>query len=401
MGKGRFRLRYLLPLVNLLVVVAASEAFFRVVGFDFSYEERAWNRLPVFYRQPTVPTGEVFFRRLGSQVWTGQVRSARLQQLGVEPNPYIGEPAISVAYDDAGFRNPDGLSDWRVAVAGDSFTELGHLTDEELFTSVLAEIMDVSVLNLGASHTGPLTHLSYLRDYGLAAGTTHSIIVFFEGNDLDDLNAEYAALAKWDDTGERSYREFRRQTSFVKAIGQAVHVVQKTATREKPDPVTAYFESSAGREPVTFSYTPPGSMDMSVTTIRRLGDFLDRYAAWGEDRNIVVSLAFMPSKLRVLHDQVNFSATAAEGFKTWRPTDLPELIAELCDRRGVAFLNLTPALALESKIRKQLPYSSIYDTHLNGIGSRVVGQELARHLSGARERVAGDRRQEGEAAAGD
>ena len=56
---------------------------------------------------------------------------------------------ITVQYDEAGFRNPAGMLDWDIAVAGDSFTELGYLRHEDLFTTVLGQILDARVLNLG------------------------------------------------------------------------------------------------------------------------------------------------------------------------------------------------------------------------------------------------------------
>jgi hypothetical protein len=372
----------LLPLVIFAAMIVSAEAFFRLIEFDFGYEEQAWRQVPVFYRQPTVPTGEVFFKRAGSQTWTGQVISTRMSQLGYQPNPYLGEPVISVVYDHDGFRNRPGVSDWRIAVAGDSFTELGHLTDDELFTSVAARKLGVSVRNLGTSYTGPLSHLSYLRDYGVAASTTHSIIVFFEGNDLEDLAAEYEDLLRWKETGQRPYREFKKQSSFVKAVGQVVGLVKHAATRDKEDLITAYLKATPSGTPVSLVHAPEGSADMSKETMQRLDYFLTQYAGFGHDRQIEVWLAFMPSKLRVLHGQIEFSASAAERFTNWQPTDLPDVVSALCDQHGIGFLDLTPALTTGTDSENQLLYNSMYDTHLNEAGSRIVGQELARHFSG-------------------
>lgn len=378
----RSSVQRLLPLVIFAAMMVCAEGFFRLIEFDFAYEERAWSQVPVFYRQPTVPTGEVFFRRTGTQTWTGQVVSTRMSQLGYQPNPYLDEPVISVVYDHDGFRNRPGVSDWRIAVSGDSFTELGHLADDELFTSVLARNLGVSVRNLGTSYTGPLSHLSYLRDYGVAAGTTHSIIIFFEGNDLEDLAAEYEDLRRWKETGQRPHREFKRQSSFVKAIAQLARLVKHAATDDKEDLTTAYFKATPSDIPITLGYAPEGSTDMSKETMRRLDYFLTEYAGFGHDRQVEVWLAFMPSKLRVLHGKIEFSASAAERFTNWQPSDLPDVVSALCDQHGIGFLDLTPALTAGTDSENRLLYNSMYDTHLNEAGSRVVGQELARHLSG-------------------
>lgn len=184
-----------LILLSLLVSLAVGGVFLRSIDFDFaSGEDRAWRQVPIFFRVPMASSGETFFKRHGPEQWTGQVLNTRLKQVGVLPNPYANEPVITVAYDRNGFRNPEPMTDWAIAVAGDSFTELGYLPDEQLFTSILARILNVSVKNLGASYTGPLTQLSYLNDYGIAARTKHTIIVFYESNDLKDLGDEYKEL---------------------------------------------------------------------------------------------------------------------------------------------------------------------------------------------------------------
>ena len=380
---SRVSTKLCLSLLSLFVFLSVGEGFFRIIGFDFGGEVRAWRKIPVFYRMPIAPTGTVFFKRPGPEQWTGQVLNTRLKQLGILPNPYMNEPVITVEYDRKGFRNPDHMSDWEVAVAGDSFTELGYLPYEELFTSILARLLGVSVINLGTSYTGPLTQLSYLDDYGISASTKDTIIMFFEGNDLDDLADEYKALLRWRQTGQRDYRASSKQTSLVKALNGVVeHVHRKLSHRDESDYITAYFKSPQGDIPVTLNYTPPGSSELPKETMQHLNYFFRKYADFGKDRHVTVWLAYLPTKRRVLHGQIEFAGGAAERLRNWQPTDLPEVISELCDQYGIRFIDLTPALIREAKHNKQLLYNSIYDTHLNSHGSLVVGQELARHFSG-------------------
>lgn len=378
-----------LVLLSVFVVIALGEGFFRLIKYDFRGEEQAWLKTPIYYRKPIAPTGDVFFKRTGPDEWTGQVLNTRMKQRGVDPNPYTAEPAITVRYDRRGFRNPDNLSDWSIAVAGDSFTELGYLPYDQLFTSILARLGNVSVLNLGTSFTGPLTHLSYLDDYGIAASTKHAMIVFFEGNDLDDLAREYRALVRWRNTGQRDYREFTKQPSLLKALHElSEQAKRKFMRRQRPAyelvaerPVTAYFKSSEGSVPVTLYFTPLGSAQLSNEATRHLNYFFAQYANFGKEREITVWLVFMPSKIRVLHGRIEFSASASDELKTWQPTDLPEVISQLCDQYGINFIDLTPTLVRETDRTKQLLYNSILDGHLNSHGSLIVGRELARHFS--------------------
>lgn len=380
-----------LSLLSVFVFLAVGEGFFRVILFDFADEARAWHRMPPYYRMPIVPSGQVFFRRPGPEHWTGRALNTLLNEYGVSPNPYTNEAVITVHYDRRGFRNPDTLTDWGIAIAGDSFTELGYLTYPQLFTSVLARTLRISVLNLGASYTGPLTQLSYLHDYGVSAGTKHTMIMFFEGNDLADLAEEYAALARWRETGKRSYREFRKQPSLVRSLYSAgervgdvlLNIAARHASHSgESNYITATFQSPQGDIPVTLRYAPPDRSQLSKETMQRLDYFFKEYAAFGKDRKITAWLAYVPAKERVLHGQLNFSGNAAKEFRNWRPTDLPEVISELCAQHGIRFVDLTPTLVSETLRRQQLLYNSIYDSHFNAQGCVVIGQELARHFSG-------------------
>lgn len=302
-----------------------------------------------------------------------------VKQVGARPNPYMNEPVITVEYDRRGFRNPDQLSDWEIAIAGDSFTELGYLPYEQLFTSILAKKLNVSVLNLGTSYTGPLTQLSYLNDYGIAASTKHTMIVFTEGNDLKNLADEYQALVRWREIGQRDFYEFRKQPSLVRALRKFI----ERLIRKRSHGFNAYFKSSQGNIPVTIYYAPPGRSKLSNKTMHHLNYFFRQYADFGKkSRQITLWLAYMPSKLRVVHGHIEFSASANEKLKSWKPTDLPVIISGLCHQYGIKFIDLTPALVRETDLNKKLFYNSIYDNHLNLHGSLVVGQELARQFTG-------------------
>jgi hypothetical protein len=372
-----------LSVLSLFTIIAISEGMIRLIDFDFSAEERAWQNTPVYYRKPTIPSGEVYYKRSGPEQWTGQVLNTIVTQLDIQPNPYIDEPVITVKYDRNGFRNPENLSDWKIAIAGDSFTELGYLPDEHLFTSILANSLGVSVANLGTSYTGPLTHLHYLKDFGVAPSTEHVVIVFFEGNDLLDLDYEYKALLHWRETGERPRREFKKQTSLVKALYQLQSKIRHKSVRQnQSNHTTAYFDSLDGEIPVSLIYDPPGEIEISNETFQQLNYFFKEYSAFGrKNRPIRIWLAYMPSKRRVFHDHLVFSDHASEQTKSWQPTNLPQVISKLCAQYGVRFIDLTPGLVRETDDKKRLLYNSIYDTHLNAGGSEVVSRQLLEHLS--------------------
>jgi hypothetical protein len=351
---SRVTTKLCLSSISLVLLLAAGEGCFRIAGVDFAAkQEQLWQEIPTYYQMPIARQGDAFFKRQGGEAWTGQLLNTELTRLGILPNPYTNEPAITLAYDSWGFRNPDDLSDWRIAVAGDSFTELGYLAYDQLFTSLLAENLGVPVLNLGTSYTGPLTQLSYLREYGISSGAVHTVIVFFEGNDLDDLSVEYDALMHWRKTGQRN-----------NAI------------------VSAYFTSAQGTVPVTLNYTPPGKAALTEETMNHLRYFFQQYADFGSgDPRVTPWLVYMPCKRRVLHDRVAFADGVREELRNWQPTDLAEVVAGLCEQFDINFIDLTSALVSETARKDQLLYNPIYDTHINSSGSQVVADVLTRHFS--------------------
>ena len=280
----RFTAILCLPLLSLFVLLGIGEIFFRAIAYDFAKQAKAFREIPPFFRQPTDPIGKVFFKRPGPERWTGQVLNTYVTKLGLIPNSYENEPVITVEYDAQGFRNPQELKSWEIAIAGDSFTELGYLPYEQLFTTVLASKLNVSVLNLGSSYTGPLTQLHYLKNYGLSERTKHTVIMFFEGNDLDDLPGEYAAPVRWQASGERDYREFKKQPSLLRFLFDSVNrLAQKLSpSRYERNIITAYFKSPGGNIPVTLAYAPPGRSDLSKEAMEQLKYFFTAYSAFGK-----------------------------------------------------------------------------------------------------------------------
>lgn len=368
-----------LALLGLAAATTLIEAGARLVGFDFRGLEAARRRLPPFYQRPMAPTGEAFFRRPGPMSWRGQVIRTCLQTLGWPTDDYQNEPVITVRYDAFGFRNEPRPDEWEVAVAGDSFTELGYLSYEQLFTSRLSDHTGWRVLNLGVSHTGPLTHLHYLEAYGLRPATRHTVIVFYEGNDFDDLDRESYALSMVRTKGRYEPEEFRPQPSFLGALADWI---------SRPDPPSppdslftdAVWSGPAGEVALTFENTAPASVSLDPGTIEAFKQFLVRYAELGRRRAVRVWLAYMPCKARVLHGQARLTAEGEANLSGWEPTDLPTFVARHCTDAGVRFLDLTPALVATLVNDQQLPYNPRYDSHLNAHGAEIVSRALAAAL---------------------
>jgi len=369
----------LLVVLSFALSIGAVEVLGRALDFDFDRQLLGLARTPIFYQQPRVPLEPVHFRRDGPAEWTGQVLyTGASLKVGEGAEIYADEPVITVRYDAQGFRNPIDLDDWEVAVVGDSFTELGYLRHEDLFTSVAGRLLGRRVKNLGVSGSAAFSQTAYLEHYGIAPGTSDAVLVFFEGNDLKDLVREHEALERFERTGERDYREIRSQDSFVTALVSIV----KRRSKSRRAYGRAEIELAGSRRPITVTYAPPSSAELSELERELIDRSIEAWSATALERGVRPWVAYMPCKIRVLHEHLSFTSMAKEKVRSWRPNDLPAYVQQVAERHGSGFIDLTPALR-RATARGELTFNPIWDTHLTAAGSRAVGQSLAEALGRA------------------
>jgi hypothetical protein len=97
--------------------------------------------------------------------------------------------------DEHGFNNPRGLykkGTIKVALVGDSFTLGSCVMSGEDITSRLREI-GINALNLGNGGNGPLIELAVLKEYVEPIQPEIVLWLYYEGNDLLDLEREQKA----------------------------------------------------------------------------------------------------------------------------------------------------------------------------------------------------------------
>ncbi len=363
--------RILTVAVALSISVVVVEVVFCTVGYDFEPgREKARNAWPIFYRQPHIPVGDVFFQREGPATWSGKVLRTGYVLSGGRSEAYTNEPDVIVTYDSDGFRNPDTLSDWEIVVVGDSFVELGHLPSDALFTTELSRLVGLRVKNVGVSHTGPLAYVTYLEHFGAAPSTRHAIMIFFEGNDLLDLMRERDAVHRFETDGDRDYRSLEPQSSFIRAIWRTVRRLRPQRAKTELD---AFFRERG----VTLGYAPPDVTDLPDDLRAALDSSLVAWARAARKHRMTPWLAYMPCKRRVMHSYVRYAELNTD---TWQPNDLPAYVRERALHYGISFVDLTPALRHESATGR-MTYNEIWDTHLNRHGAAVVARTLADSLS--------------------
>jgi len=362
--------------MSLMLFVGVCEFSFQAIGFDFSKLGQDLNATPIFYRIPTEPFGSAYYKRPGKQTWAGKVVTSQMQRIGYQSKWFPEEEPQTLEYDANGFRNPDGLKSWKIAMIGDSFTELGNLPPDQLVTSQLGKLLDVSVKNLGVSHTGLLNQTEYLREFGISAATEDVIWVFFEGNDIQDYMMETDRVAAIQ-TGISEHidllKTHKSQTSLVKAVYQRIFA--KSRKEIYGPAVNATLSDGTTRFKI--DYAPPSRAQIFLQ-LQRLEAGIEKLHNLCKQNGLKLTCVYMPCKRRAFSDHPYTVDTNAPAYLQlqWAPSDLPEWMQEVCKEKGIGLLDVTGPLKQLNQT-ELLSHNLIFDTHLTAAGAEVVAQALA------------------------
>lgn len=361
------------------ITFGIAEAACRAVSLDFNEilgARRANEAFPIYFRMPTHHSGSVFFTRTPGASWSGKPLQTLLKNHRSTDVAYADEQDVTISYSSQGFRNPDSLSDWDIAVTGDSFTESGYLPETQIFTGIAAAKLGRRIKNLGITDTGNLAHAHYLDAYGAAPSCKTAVLAFFEGNDLTDNVHEVEALDLFKKTGERPSHNIPHQPSLMKAIWNILRDFKKIRLNERSY-ANATFQAGGQEIPVSIADAPPSSSGMSEAEKAALTTGLDHFLAASQKHGTKPHLLYLPCKRRVMHGHLKQGTDYPK--PDWQPGDLPQHLATECAKRGILFIDATPALT-KAAAEGQNTFNTIYDTHLNAEGHRMVGEVLAEAL---------------------
>lgn len=382
--KGGLLQRAVAGLMKLALTTAitfgAAEGACRVIGIDFNEllgARKANEAFPIYFRLPANPSGEVYFTREPGSYWTGKPLQTLLKNHRSTDVAYTDEEELTVRYSREGFRNPDDLDDWDIAVVGDSFTESGYLPEKALFTSIASDKLGKRVKNLGITDSGTLAQTHYLEAYGKAPSCKTAVLAFFEGNDLDDNKVELRERETFRATGKKPDRSIPRQSSLLMTISNLVRDFKKIRLSDRSY-VNAYFKSGDKEIAVTIADAPPTKTELTTSQSKALHLALDEYAATCARAGMKPHLLYIPCKRRVMHGHLRHGDDYPQ--PNWQPGDLPEHLKTECAKRGITFINATPALCAAAA-QGQPCFNTIYDTHLDATGHQIIGNVLAKALA--------------------
>jgi hypothetical protein len=362
------------------VAVFEALAWLHVVDYRVVFQTPT----PPWRRPGYRPDPELIFAKLGPRHTREVFRGAELHRLrgAVPGNVY----ECDLRLDRDGFRNPVDLRSSDLVVVGDSFVEGLHVAADELLTARLSRALGQTVANLGRSGYGPQQELHVLRRYGLPLRPQTCVWAFYEGNDLQDVNA---------------YDSYQKDLRWILAEGQAQGLYGRSLTRNllalaircwlRPEPslpaqrYCGQFASSMGA-PLTMYFASgiqhgaggpplPRGNSQELSRVRAiLGEAHNLCQRQGVDLVVV----FVPTKFRVYRDHCSFGRDAL--CREWAIDDLPDALGGALSAvsPAIGYFDLTPHLRTAAA-RGALLYLPD-DPHWSAAGHRAAAGALADYL---------------------
>ncbi len=290
----------------------------------------------------------------------------------------------SIRYDHNGFRNDTELHIADIVVLGDSFVE-GTLTDySQIMTSVLGNLQNSTVANLGQSGYSTTTELVVLKRHGLSLDPSHIVLMYFEGNDWRNEIRYELVMSDWETYFQRWTAW--TVTSFSKNAIQAMAAFlgnpkpsgwSKSALldRNGADPVRMYFVYSG--QPLTALQLR--GLDLTSSALAETHEI-------AKSNNIQLTIVFVPTKFRVYSGLIEIDP--GSDLASWVVNDMPrrlgEIVANISD--DIGFLDLTPTFLNSANSGELLYFRD--DTHWNPAGHRLAAEAIGDHLDGFRANAA-------------
>jgi len=320
----------------------------------------------------------------------GYRRAAHYREQGAFVRGNIGEalclPAHTPApfdlrYDHRGFRNDRDMDQADVVVIGDSYVESPMLPNASLLTTRLSHRLGASVANLGTSGYGPEQELVVLKRYALALQPKTIVWVFFEGNDLSQLDPEEQDASEIQD-GRAIEDQYWMRSLTRNLLLSSRKAVQGCVSHPDYMRLRGRFQDASGKTTTLYFWEKlPTLKPTDRLRLDRLRSILTEAYELSRQRGVRLVVAFAPAKHRVHQGLDNFEPLTEE-MKTWPVNELPHEVESMV--KGLApqidFIDLTQPLR-EAAAQGVLTYLPD-DTHWTTEGQRVAGEAIHHVLVG-------------------
>ena len=360
---------------------------------------------------------EQSYHRTPQQIFRG-IFQDRPEAAFTYPNATPGYPDVPYALtiDEQGFRNTALQDQYDWIVLGDSFAEGSSVSDEQVWTTRLAKLRNVSLYNLGMSGGSPVTYLDTLQKFGISLKPRAALYLLYEGNDLRDSNFRPQKL---EDSPKATFFE-----SIFKASPLRLRIKESMVRLLGPVGRNRYAKDPAVNDPSHPMYpvawlpleTPAGSGYGYAFDLKRLEQhFLteERFrktVACAESlrllnetykvcqaNGIKLFVIYAPDKPHVLIDEIvsRIPPQQLHAFMEMRVENLPDpealgkllqagtsvrqhVFEQFCADNNIAFISLTDILRQKTVEGRRTYYS--YDQHWTPEGHDVVAEFLSKQI---------------------
>lgn len=283
---------------------------------------------------------------------------------------------FEVKYDWNGFRNDSDLTSADIAVIGDSIVESPQTPSNALMTTVLGQLGNSTVVNLGVSGYGPQQELIVLDRYALPLHPKTIAWVFYEGNDLGDVQRyqeNLQQLAKPQHRPSLLGRLWDR--SFTKnLLGAVLRVHKGCAPAPSASDYFATFKDASGNEVRQYFLADlykdigGGKESEAMGAVRSSLAIASHLA---QTQGIRFVLVFAPTEFRVLSGLPNVTRIS-EKAQQWDVDDLPQRLRSAVSDISpkIDFLDLTSAFRTETEKGNRMFLPD--DTHWTNEGHRIA-----------------------------
>jgi len=337
------------------------------------------------------------------------------------PRSYPGRPGgygtipIVLTSDRYGYRNPgELLEEYPLLVVGDSFAAGSHVSDEQMWSRLLADRLGQPMYNLGVSGSSPRVYLNNYVVLGQRFKPKTVLFMLYEGNDF-----RYEPPPRMDKATGKRQRSLGQQIEF---LGKASPVTQglrrlsiEVLQQWGADRAIPGYEEQMGWMPVKL--TVDGREQFYGFPPKRLKylnvdkDLFARSPDWTSVRDVLLEMkaltdeagarlvvVYAPSAPHVALPLVegNVPAQQLRQFLAYEVDDLPEagvlkeqlfsrldnqesVVADFCREQGLGFVSMTQPLREAIQRGEQVYYT--YDQHWTPLGNQVAASVLESYLS--------------------
>jgi hypothetical protein len=303
-------------------------------------------------------------RRQGrpNERWTGVYHFDLVDRMEVKAKPFTA----TFVTDEHGLRNPPGLEQPTVFVAGDSIVVGMPVPVEQTVAQRIgayAKRVSMAVAEVGYAPQESLRRLELIGRLSHGAAVVHLV---FEGNDLMDSQ-------RWRAWRERPFRADWPQAGFFKSA----IVLLKSAAASGTVGRHGWVRDVPGHgdEPIHFLYDAKHT-DAYIAALPDLVRDLEEASRSYAERGILYVVAFVPQKLTVFHSRMRWPAASPLADPAAAKSRLrTELAASLRDSGLRRFVDTTEALQGCFE-RGELPFYPA-DTHLAACGHDAIARAVA------------------------